>query len=171
MLKRAFKRPSLVPKLKSGGMVRKPTKLRATGRIKPKKGKEKTISKLIKELDAVFSKYVRYSRVDSNGMVMCFTCDKYFDPKKIHNGHYVSRFYKSVRWSEDNCRPQCMWCNMFKNGDAANYRERLVEDIGEPAVLYLEQSRHVSQKLDPNFLKERIQHYQEASTLAISRLR
>lgn len=129
---------------------------------KPKKRKRvnvDSVSFLMKRLDKLVSIHVRISRANMQGMVQCYTCDKWFEIKKIQNGHYVSRFYKSVRWNLDNCRPQCMWCNMFKNGDAANYRERLIQEIGEERVKRLEEARKISQKLDPCFLKEQIEHY------------
>lgn len=128
---------------------------------KVKLKKERSISALIKDLDAVMSRFVRLSRADKEGMVQCFTCDKFFHYKKIQNGHYISRFYKAVRWDEDNCRPQCMWCNMYKNGDAANFRERLVIEIGLPKVLALEEARKDTQKLDRVILEMRILFFAE----------
>ncbi len=126
-----------------------------------KRKKERSISALVKDLDAVMSKYVRLSRANKDGMVECYTCNKFFHYKKIQNGHYVSRFYKAVRWNEDNTRPQCMWCNMFKNGDSANFRERLVEEIGPFAVLALEEARKESRKLDREELIKQIASFAE----------
>lgn len=133
---------------------------RGPGATKRKKTGEVSISFLIRKLDGLFSKYVRLNRADKEGIVPCFTCDKPFHYKKLQNGHYISRFYKSVRWNTDNCRPQCMWCNMLKSGDIVNFRERLIKEIGEPSVLELEQARTQLWKADRAELQQLIDFYQ-----------
>ena len=82
-----------------------------------KKLKKKSISKLKKELDSVFSKYIRH-KYSKNGMVACYTCGVSKPIKQMQNGHFQSRKHLNTRWSEDNCRVQCVGCNVFKYGDA-----------------------------------------------------
>ena len=50
----------------------------------------------------------------------------------------MSRRYRSVRWSEDNCRPQCVACNIFNQGNIQMYRIALVKEIGEQRVSLIE---------------------------------
>lgn len=100
-----------------------------------KKSKPKTLkSKLMKELDDIFSKYIRLKYSDDNGYCRCISCGKVFFWKNIQNGHYMSRRYMSTRWSEDNCRPQCVACNMFNQGNIQMYRRGLIKQIGEQRV-------------------------------------
>ena len=75
--------------------------------------KSKSLAKYKKELDAIFSKYVRLVHADNDGMVSCYTCGKLKHWKSQQNGHFVSRQYLATRWEEDNCRVQCAGCNVF----------------------------------------------------------
>lgn len=119
-------------------MLRKsPLKRKTALKSKPemKKSKPKTLkSKLMKELDDIFSKYIRLKYSDDNGYCRCISCGKVFFWKNIQNGHYMSRRYMSTRWSEDNCRPQCVACNMFNQGNIQMYRRGLIKQIGEQRI-------------------------------------
>ena len=145
--------------MKSKGLVREYPQNLSNRRIRAHKGKEKSISKLMKELDRVFSLYVRTSNANSEGMVQCYTCAKFFHYKKIHAGHYLSRFYKSMRWDERQVKPQCMMDNLWKRGDPVVFRENLVAEYGEDVVRQIELGRHQIYKLDKEDLKKRITHY------------
>jgi len=135
--------------LKRGsGFKRKPMKrkMRLIARKRPsKRGKSKKRTKshsyYLKALDAVFSTYIR-TKYSKDGLVKCFTCSKTAPIKQMQNGHYISRSVKILRWHEDNCRPQCIGCNIFKNGNLITYRENLVKEIGEEVVRFIEASRH-----------------------------
>lgn len=122
----------------------------------------------MKDLDAVFSRFVRLSNANADGMVECYTCPHVVHYKKIHAGHYVSRFYKATRWDEDNVRPQCMMDNLWKRGDPVVFRENLVKELGEARVKELEQSRHISMKLQREFLCEKIAYYETKVALLIT---
>ena len=65
-------------------------------------------------------------------------CGKVFPWKEIQNGHYMSRRYMSTRFSEDNCRPQCVACNIFNQGNIQMYRRALIKQIGEQRVDLIE---------------------------------
>ncbi len=124
-------------------------KLPRKGRIKTKA----TISKVIDQLDKEFSRQVRMNAADKDGMVACYTCGHTAHYKKIQNGHYVSRYYKAVRWDPDNCRPQCMMCNMWKRGDPVMFRRKLIEEIGVARVEAVEAKRFA-------LFKEPLEYYQ-----------
>lgn len=126
---------------------------------RPLRAKEVSISVLVKRLDTVFSQWVRLSHVDKDGMVECYTCKKYFHYKKLHAGHYISRFYKQTRWDERNVKPQCPMDNLWKRGDPVSFRERLVQDYGNSVVEEMEGSRSISQKLDRAILLVQIELY------------
>lgn len=136
-------------------------KMRTVGwkRVSRRKTPVRGVSKLIKDLDAIFSRYTRIRASDASGNVSCYTCGHRNHYKKMQAGHYVSRFYKAVRWNEDNVKVQCVMCNMWKNGDAANFREKLVAELGEGGVRYLEESRKVVEKLNPEVLAAKIAYY------------
>lgn len=91
-----------------------------------------------KKLDEIFSQYIRLKHSDSNGVCRCITCGKPVFWKDIQNGHYMSRVYRSTRFDENNCRPQCMPCNVFLHGNISKYRKALVEELGGEMVDMIE---------------------------------
>ena len=78
---------------------------------------KKTVSKLKKELDSWFSKYIRLRDATDMGVAQCFTCGKIDHYKKLQNGHFQSRRYNATRWDNKNCQVQCVKCNMFGQGE------------------------------------------------------
>lgn len=100
------------------------------------KVKKKTDYK--KKLDEVFSQYIRLKHSNDKGYCRCISCGRIHFWKDIQNGHYMSRRYLSTRFSENNCRPQCVACNIFNQGNAQMYRRGLIAEIGEEAVDMIE---------------------------------
>lgn len=90
------------------------------------------LSDLIKVADDIFSKFIRLSHADENGIVSCFTCDDRLRWQDVHNGHYVSRGNLFLRFDTRNCRPQCSCCNVHKDGNLAEYTRRL--DAERPGI-------------------------------------
>jgi len=123
------------------------------GKNKPKKAKPKTQAWLKKELDRVFSIYIR-QKYDKS----CYTCGKV---GTLQNGHFVSRQYIATRWDENNCRPQCVGCNIFGNGKPLDFEERLKKDLGPEFVEVMKKKRHLSMKLDRNWYRDQIDMYKE----------
>lgn len=151
---------------RGGGLVRKGSKLRptgikrTTGKLKAKKGKEKSISKLIKEADKLFSLQVRRP-IPEIEYAKCYTCDYTNSYKKLHAGHFLSRYYKAARWHKDNARPQCYVCNIMRKGDAVRFRQNLIKEIGIERVEAVEALRDQPTKLSRPFLESLIQSLKE----------
>ncbi len=124
------------------------------GQITPKKRKVKTQAQLKKELDTVFSLYVRqiYPKV-------CYTCNKPAD--RLQCGHYISRQYLVTRWSIDNCRPQCWGCNGYGKGQPLIFEEKLKAEYGNDFVENMKASRHQMLKLDRNWYMAEIEKYKQ----------
>lgn len=114
--------------------------------------KTKTQAWYKKELDRVFSIYIRTKYPQE-----CYTCGKTDTP--LQCGHFVPRQYLATRWHEDNCRPQCVGCNIYGNGKILDFEEHLKRDKGEEYVERLKASRHISLKLDTNWYIEQIAFY------------
>ena len=92
--------------------------------------KKPSRSKLVKQLDSIFSIYIR--RKDSvNNIATCFTCGKKDHYKKLQNGHFQSRRHYSTRWLERNCAVQCPGCNIFKAGEQFIFGQNLDIKFGE----------------------------------------
>jgi len=125
--------------------------------MKLAKPKKRSISKLKKELDTLFSRYIRYSAVESDGLVSCYTCPRRDLPGKMQNGHFIPRQYLALRYDEVNNNVQCYACNMLYNGQPGAYAVRLEQDHGPGTVARLEAKRR---EIVPSFpYEERIAHY------------
>ena len=120
-----------------------------------KRVKVKTLSKFKKELDAVFSKYIR-----QRDKGQCYTCPRRDDPKNMQCGHFIPRQYLSLRFSEINCHCQCYACNMLYNGQPSAYALKLQRQYGDGILQTLERERHKITKLTPVWYMEMIEKYQ-----------
>jgi 5-methylcytosine-specific restriction endonuclease McrA len=116
----------------------------------------KPLSKYKKELDKVFSIYIRYR---DNGK--CFTCPLQRHPKQMQNGHFVPRQYLATRWDERNCNCQCYADNMLYNGQPSKYATELKKKYGEGIIEELESRRKEITKLTPQWYEEKIKYYKE----------
>ncbi len=111
--------------------------------------KTRSLSKYKKALDAVFSKYIR-----AKYGTTCYTCKA--TGKTLQCGHFVSRQYLATRWDEDNCRPQCVGCNIWGKGKPLDFEEYLKEELGDIRVEELKDSRKILLKLNESFYQEKI---------------
>lgn len=118
--------------------------------------------KLKKKLDAVFSKYIRHKYADDNGDVQCYTCSVKKPISEMQNGHWIPRNILNTRFDEDNCRPQCVGCNMFNKGRPDVFSVNLLKegvDIEE-----LSSRRYKVFKVDEHWYRDKIKHYEEATS-------
>lgn len=104
---------------------------------------DESISNLIEDLDAVFSKYIRRKHADQNGLVQCFTCPVKLPIAEIQNGHFIHRTDLATRFLEDNCRPQCPNCNRIHNEDSSIFAIKLEQQNKGITEWLLQQSRTV----------------------------
>lgn len=116
--------------------------------------------KLKRDLDAVFSKYIR-AKYAKNGFVRCYTCDKRIHVKEAHAGHFVSRTYLATRWDEHNVKVQCRGCNIFGGGKPLDFEEKLKKELGTDVVEALKQKRHQITILDRIYYQTTIDHYKK----------
>ena len=88
----------------------------------------------------------------------CYTCDKQQsfsdDHRAFHVGHYLpGKEVDPRRFMLENLRIQCYRCNSKLSGNQAEYRKRLVEEMGLDHVEWLECS------VNHKELKEIYPHY------------
>lgn len=158
------KTPLRAKKGLNGTKLGRGTKKRSQAELGGNKRKSKTQAQLKKELDKLFSIYIRQKYADNNGNVACYTCGKVMHWKQIQNGHFVSRQYLATRWHEDNCRPQCWGCNGFGGGKPLDFEERLKKELGDEYVEKMKASRHQVLKLDRQWYLEQIEKYKKLCT-------
>ena len=99
----------------------------------------------IKKLDTLFSKYIRI-KFSKNGYCECYTCGRQYEIAKIQCGHFWSRKHQSVRWNEDNARPQCYGCNVGSYGRQYEFGLKLEAEIGTERFEELARLKNLSSK-------------------------
>ena len=122
--------------------------------------KKQTTAQLKKKLDSWFSKYIRL-RDSKDGYGNCYTCGKRKHWKEAHCGHWIPRNILATRFNEDNCRLQCIGCNLFANGKFIEFRINLVKEIGEERVKALEDLKFSIFKVGSPWYEEKIEHYKK----------
>ena len=130
---------------------------RTTKHTKTRKGALPSISKLIKACDKEFSIQVRMKgawQEHGEWMNQDYTTGYIAPVKKLHCGHYLSRYYKAARWDFDNCRPQSYMTNIHMRGDPIRFRQKLVKEIGIKRVEAVEAKRDQSIKLSRQYLTD-----------------
>ena len=120
----------------------------------------KTISKLKKELDKWFSLYIRLRDATSEGAVICITCGCVKNYKQgMQNGHFQSRSHLATRFDEQNCQPQCVGCNMFKQGEQYKFSIALDSKYGEGKAQELQFLARTTLKISRVEYEEKISYY------------
>lgn len=127
----------------------------------PKPKKKKGVKILKKELDFIFSWYIRLK--DSvNGRVACYTCGKIFDVLEVQAGHYWERNTSPLRYEEGNVKPQCGICNcgvFGSKGKPQEFAQHLVKEYGGDHLEKLDMLKKVSVHWKPYKLEELIRNY------------
>lgn len=113
-----------------------------------------------KKLDALFSRYIRLKYADDEGLVMCVSCGAEKPIKEMQCGHFVSRSYLAGRFNEENCRPQCAGCNVFKQGNYKEYTLALIDEIGRKKVDELLALKNETRNISKKEYDEMIEHYE-----------
>lgn len=121
--------------------------------IKVSKGKVTSErKKLVKELDRVFSLWIR--KRDWNKCVMCGTSEN------VQNGHLFSRANLSTRWDEINCNAQCWKHNIMHENDSKPYTDWFIKNYGQAMYDDLRDRWHWKPfKVTNDWIKEKIEYY------------
>ena len=123
----------------------------------------KSISKLKKELDKIFSVFIRLRDATDEGLCQCFTCGKVSHYKTgMQNGHFQSRSFLSTRFDEENCQVQCVGCNMFKQGEQWKFGMNLNAKYGIGTSNKLEFISRQKVKFSRIDYEDKISYYKEA---------
>ena len=118
--------------------------------------KTRSLSKLKKQLDKIFSLYIR-TKYSKNGLVKCYTCSVTKPIKEIQNGHWIPRNVLGSRFSEENCRPQCVGCNMFNKGRPDVFAVNLMNEGVD--IKELQKLRYKVFKVSSLWYEEKINEY------------
>ena len=121
-----------------------------------KKAKKPTLAKLKKDLDGLWSQYIR--RKDAvGGIAQCVTCGVQKPWKEQQCGHFVSRVHLSTRWLEQNTAVQCYSCNVLRGGNYIEYAVWMEANWGFQAIRDLRELKHTNLKISRSGYEERIE--------------
>lgn len=136
-------------------MIKK-VKIKKTKKIKlPKK---KSDVQLKKELDTIYSKWIRLKDI-IKGNAVCVTCGSVRPWQEMQCGHYISRTYLATRFLEENTHVQCLPCNVFKHGNYTNYAQFMIRKYGIEHLDFLDREKNKITKYFP--YQEKIDYYKE----------
>lgn len=127
-----------------------------------KKKQEFNSSGMMRNADTYFSRYMRLKHSE-NGFCACYTCGNIYNIKEVDNGHYQKREHKTVRYDENNCRPQCKICNgdIKHNGKQIEFRSNLVIELGEEEVNRIDSLIKTSNNYGTSFYKKKSDYYRQ----------
>lgn len=112
-------------------------------------------SKVVKDLDAAFSQYIRL-RDDGKG---CCTCGVKKEWKEMQACHYITRGKLPTRWDETNVHSGCYRCNVLLKGNYTEYAIFMVQKYGADKLLELKQKSITPIKIPTVELTEKIKYY------------
>lgn len=121
--------------------------VKSKDRLEAKERKEQSMSleDCHKQAQQSFNEWVRWrDRAED-----CISCGAYPpDPDSLHAGRDAGHFRsvgaaRHLRYNEDNCHAQCVYCNRDKAGNVAQYRVRLALKIGGARIEALENDNRV----------------------------
>jgi len=107
-------------------------KMKSVNKFAEKEVQEDDLQDLIKDADAVYSKWLRMSSADKSGTVSCYTCDLNMRWQASQCGHYVKRGNLFLRWDPRNTRVQGECCNIHKSGNYLEFTKRL--ELEQPGI-------------------------------------
>lgn len=120
---------------------------------------KKTRKQLVKDLDKVFSLYIRQRDTGAFGTFICCSCGKRKIFEQSDAGHFINRRWMATRWREDNVHGQCRSCNRFDEGNAVGYTMFMIDKYGRDHVEYLQGLKNAGQKFTTTELELMIQDY------------
>lgn len=149
-------KPKRKPKVKE----KRVSKLDPSQLIGTKKKQNYTgITKLKKELDGIFSVFVRLRDSNEHGNCTCISCGRVYPINVIQNGHYYTRNLNALRFHEVNGNTQCFSCNCKRKGNYTGYTVGLIDKYGAGVIDELSELSRKSVKFSVQDYKDMIMEY------------
>ena len=127
----------------------------------PKGSVSVTIPKLKKELDRVFSLFIRQRDSDFHGNGRCVTCGVFRKKTQLQAGHYVPRQFLATRWEPENVHAQCGACNGFRGGEPEKMAAYIDALYGPTTAQALTAQRRLKFRPTRDWLEVQIKAYKE----------
>jgi hypothetical protein len=119
---------------------------------------DEDVATLKKDLDLIFSRWLRQSGADKDGICECFICGDKGHYSIMQAGHYVKRGNSFLRFDTRNVKINCKDCNEYKGGNYIQYAFKLEEQ--SPGITeYLVEEGNIVYKFTRQELKDLIAEY------------
>lgn len=129
--------------------------------MKRSKPLRKKSPNLKNKLWKLFSEYIRRRNADENGMAPCVTCGVVKHWKELQSGHYVSKSKGlAVYFDPRNNNPQCVSCNVFRDGNLDQYALYMIKKYGEGILKELDDLRRTTIKISKAEYLDLISEYE-----------
>lgn len=122
---------------------------------------KKTASQLIKELDDIFSIFVRVRDADACGTVTCFVTGERVWWKEADAAHYYPRQHMGTRWMETNVHATTQDTNRYDPHHQEKYKKAMNAKYSVKDRLVLEYASQSLCKLTAFELMEKIDEYKD----------
>ena len=136
---------------------------RKTKKVPGVKKKILTKAKMKKKVWTVFSKFIRLrdciKTTQTRGRGVCITCNKEFDMRDLHAGHFVPGRAEPILFDETCVHAQCFICNLYGSGKVLEYRRKIVGMYGYTYDEELEARAVNGFKYTMHDLDEMLVHY------------
>lgn len=122
--------------------------------------KKSNRSKIIHELDKLYSEYHRKLACSKTGYCYCFICGKRLTYEQSCIGHYISRRYINLRFNHINANVICYDCNRIDKDQPEKlklYGQRIIERYGADSLIYLNSIKEI--KVSTQELKSYLNDY------------
>lgn len=126
-------------------------------RTKVRNRKSSPLWNEIIKCDQAFSQYIRLSHADKHGEVKCYTCTfiGFWKQSGIECGHFKGRSHMSTRWLVSNCKPQCIRCNQYLQGNLEKFEANLIKEYGNDYIPWINAECRKTTKLSIASIKKR----------------
>lgn len=121
---------------------------------------DEDVATLKKDLDLIFSRWLRYSAVEEDGLCTCFICGWRDYAQNMDAGHYIKRGNSFLRFDTRNVTVNCKTCNQYKKGNLIAYSKKLEEKSPGITEILLEES-NIVYKFSRDELKQLISEYSQ----------
>lgn len=123
--------------------------------------KEQSLSVLIKNMDDVFSQFIRLRASDNSGIARCFICGSFRYWKYHQCGHFIDRDQMPTRYNEINCQCVCAVCNCLDRDHHERFKRALQINYGDGQISFLYFTSKSLSKFTRSDLIELTEKYKE----------
>lgn len=119
---------------------------------------DEDVATLKKDLDLIFSRWLRLNGADKDGACECFICGHKDHYSVMQAAHFVKRGNSFLRYDPRNVAINCKPCNEYKDGNLVLYAQKL-EQLNPGITAILMEEGNIVYKFTRNELKDMIAEY------------